>query len=126
MNAKRLFGYMVVLGIAMMLCGRPAFANKSSVRIEAPAQAAVGQEITITLHVSHDGNNFLHYTDWVYVTVNGEEVKRWEFGMFGTPESENFTREIKYTVTGPTVITAEADCNIHGSTGIAEHTVAIP
>ena len=126
MNGRRFFGYFAVLVIVILIGGRPAFANKSSVRIEAPAQAAVGQEITIILHVSHDGNNFLHYTDWVYVTVNGEEIKRWEFGMFGTPESETFTREIKYTVTGPTVITAEADCNIHGSTGISEHTVTVP
>jgi hypothetical protein len=61
----------------------------------------------------------------VYVKINDQEIKRWTFGMFNTPESENFTREIQYTVTGPMTITAEADCNMHGSTGISEKKILV-
>ncbi|RJP77830.1 MAG: hypothetical protein C4522_14100 [Desulfobacteraceae bacterium] len=125
MNRKLFFYYAVVFYIVFLAFGKPAFADKSSVRIEAPETAAIGQEITITLHVSHDGNNFIHHTDWIYVKINDQEIKRWEFGMFDTPESEHFTREIQYTVTGPITITAEADCNMHGSAGIAEKKIPI-
>jgi desulfoferrodoxin (superoxide reductase-like protein) len=103
-----------------------AHANKSSVRIEAPTHAAMGATITITLHVSHHGNNFAHHTDWVYVKINSEEAKRWEFGMFSTPDNEDFTLTITHTMTGPIEITAEANCNIHGSAGIAHHSVDVP
>jgi len=102
-----------------------AFANKSSVKIDAPDNAAIGSQVNVLLEVSHDGNNFLHYTEWVYVKINGEEVKRWEFSNFDKPEDENFTRSITYTVTGPFEITAEASCNIHGSAGIAEKSVEV-
>jgi len=102
-----------------------AAADKSSVKINAPDNAAMGSDITIDIQVSHHGNNFLHYTDWVYVKINGQEIKRWEFGNFNKPEEENFTRTITYKVTGPLEITAEADCNIHGSKGIATKTVEV-
>ena len=102
-----------------------AAADKSSVKIIAPDTAAMGGEINVVLQVSHDGNNFLHYTEWVYVKINGEEIQRWEFSNFDKPEDENFTRSITYKVTGPLEITAEASCNIHDSNGIAEKTVKV-
>lgn len=122
--ARKLF---TIIGLCMLLLlsADTAVANKSSVQIVAPDSAAVGSEITIELHVSHNGNNFLHYTEWVYVTVNGEEIKRWEFSNFNKPEDENFTRTITYTVTGPLEITAESSCNIHGSAGIAAKIVEV-
>jgi len=114
--------------MAMFTAGVPGLvhADQSSVRIEAPSQAPMGATITITLHVSHSGNNLFHHTDWVYVKINGEESKRWEFGMFSTPDNENFTRTITHTMTGAIEITAEANCNIHGSKGITKHSVAVP
>jgi desulfoferrodoxin (superoxide reductase-like protein) len=105
--------------------GTVAYANKTTVQIEATESAAVGIEIPIELHVSHQGNSFLHYTKWVYVAIDGKEVKRWTFSGFNKPESENFTREITHTLTGPIKITAEGECNIHGSGGIAMAQVAI-
>ena len=125
MNKRYFLHYAVAFCIVFLAFEKPAFADKSAVRIEAPETAAIGQEITITLHVSHDGNNFIHHTDWVYVKINDQEIKRWTFGMFDTPESEHFTREIQYTVTGPITIKAEADCNMHGSTGISEKKVSV-
>jgi hypothetical protein len=57
--------------------------------------------------------------------VNGSEIKRWKFGSFSRPESNNFSREITYTVTtGPLEIVAEANCNMHGSNGTATATVS--
>jgi desulfoferrodoxin (superoxide reductase-like protein) len=126
MNRRSFLSYGIATVASFLFCGKPAFANQASVRIEVPDTVSSGQEITIKLHVSHDGNNFIHHTDWVYVKINDQEIKRWEFGAFDTPESNNFTREIKYMVMTPIVITSEANCNLHGSTGISEKKVMVP
>lgn len=120
------FFFAIFTFMALLWMPGEAHADKSSVRIEAPAQAQVGDTITIILQVSHDGNNFVHHTDWVLVKINGEEVKRWEFGMFSTPDNENFALTIPHTMAGPIEIEAEANCNIHGSAGIAQHSVVVP
>lgn len=96
-----------------------AFANKTAVTIDAPDTVQKGTEITIKVNVTHKGNNFIHHTKWVYIKANGEEIARWDFSMFDTPENENFSREVKYTIMEPTEIIAEGSCNIHGSAGPA-------
>ena len=102
-----------------------AFANKSAVTIEAPSEVPPGTTITITLHVTHEGNNFVHHTNWVYAKINGKEIKRWEYGWTSLPESENFSVSFEYKVDEPIEITAEAHCNIHGSAGPANATVRL-
>ncbi|MFC1505398.1 desulfoferrodoxin family protein, partial [Thermodesulfobacteriota bacterium] len=64
-----------------------------------------------------------HYTNWVRVSVNGSELKRWEFSRSNRPENENFTLTVTYAVTAPIEIVAEANCNMHGSEGPATVTV---
>jgi desulfoferrodoxin (superoxide reductase-like protein) len=123
-TTRMLFSVIGLCALSLILVD-PAVANKSSVQIVAPDNANVGSEITIELQVSHNGNNFLHYTEWVYIKINGEETKRWEFSNFNKPEDENFTRSITYTVTGPLEITAEASCNIHGSNGVAAKIIEV-
>lgn len=95
----------------------PAFANKTSVEIDAPSAVKKGETITIKINVSHSGNNFIHHTSWVYVKAGGKEIGRWEYSMFNKPENENFTKEVKLTVTEDVEIEAEGNCNIHGSAG---------
>ena len=92
-------------------------ADESSVTIEAPANATTGEEITITVTARHDGNNFFHYTDWLYIMVNDREVARWDYTWRKRPEGKTFTKEITYTVTDPIEIKAQANCNLHGSSG---------
>lgn len=121
---RMLFVFIGLCAMTFVLAGT-ATANESSVTIIAPDSAALGSEITIELQASHSGNNFLHYTEWMYVEVNGKEIKRWEFSNFDKPEDETFTRSITYQVTGQLVITAEASCNIHGSDNIAIKTVEV-
>lgn len=94
-----------------------AFAGKTSVSIESPQSVKKGTEITLKIAVSHDGNNFFHYTNWVYVLANGKEIARWDFSSGNRPESDKFVREIRYTVTEDTEITAIGNCNVHGSAG---------
>ncbi len=53
-----------------------AYANKTSVVIAAPEAASKGSSVTITITVSHNGNNWFHFTDWAYIKVNGTEVQR--------------------------------------------------
>jgi desulfoferrodoxin (superoxide reductase-like protein) len=113
------------VAVAVLLLSGEVHADKSAVRIEAPAEARIGDTITITPHVSHSGNNLFHHTDSVVVTINGEEAKRWEFGMFSTPDDEKFTLTLTHKMTGPIEITAEANCNIHGSAGIATYSVGV-
>jgi len=100
-------------------------ADKSAVTIIAPESAAKGSEVTIKLNVTHNGNNMLHYTKWAYIKINGKEIARWDFSATRTPESENFAKEVKFTVNEPAQIEVEAYCNIHGSAGIAKASIAI-
>jgi len=113
--------------IFLVILSFPALssADKASVTVEAPENAEKGSEIIIRINVKHSGNNFLHYTDRVYVSVNGKEEKRWEFSAFNRPEAENFSREIRYRVNGPLEIVAEANCSLHGSAGPAKKNVAV-
>jgi len=109
----------------VLLLSVPVFADKSSVEIDAPAEVAKGETVTITIKVRHDGNNFLHYTDWVSLQAGGKEIARWDYSMFDTPEDEMFTRKVEYTVTDSVVIQAEANCNIHGSAGKRSLDIAV-
>jgi len=102
-----------------------SFADKPSVKIEAPEVAARDTDIVIKIHVSHKGNNFLHYTDWVEVKINEEPVQRWVFTASDRPEAENFTREFSYKITEPVTIVAEANCNMHGGEGPATWAVGL-
>jgi len=117
----------IFLGFVFVLLGSPAesYANKSSVKIEAPQAAEKNSEIVIKIHVFHKGNNFIHYTNWVDVKVNGKPFQRWEFSASKRPEAENFTREVTYKLTEPITIVAEANCNTHGSEGPATWTVTL-
>lgn len=45
--------------------------------------------------------------------------------MFSTSDNEKFTLAITHTMIGSIEIEAEANCNIHGSAGIAKQSVAI-
>ena len=113
------------LTVIFFLSTGAALADKSEVTIIAPDSTAKGTEITIKLNVAHHGNNMFHYTKWAYIKINGKEIARWDFSATNTPESKNFTKEIKYTVNEPAQIEAEANCNIHGSAGIAKASVGI-
>ena len=54
--------------------------------------------------------------------------RRWSDGSIHGIKNlprQSFTREIKYKVTGPVEIKAEANCNIHGSKGPATKTISV-
>ena len=101
----------------ILLLSTGASANKSSVKLEAPSEAKKGETVTIVVNISHNGNSYFHYTNWVSVKANGKEIQRWEFAKSSRPEGENFRKEIPYTVNETVEIEAEANCNIHGSNG---------
>lgn len=121
---QNLISVCVCLTFLVTLGPSDAYANKASTAIDAPQSAPLGSSITITITVTHNADNFIHYTKWAHVLVNGSEVARWEFSFLSRPESAVFTRQIQYTVTGPLSIEAEAACNIHGSTGPASAAVS--
>ena len=93
-----------------------ALANKASVEIQAPSTAKNGETVTITLNVSHRGNNLIHHTMFAYVKVNGAEVGRWEWKQRHF-ESEKFSRQVSVKADKTLAIEAEAQCNLHGSAG---------
>ena len=94
-----------------------ATANQSSVAIEALQSVQKGVELTIRVTVTHSANSFLHYTEWLKVTVNQKEVARWDYTSSNRPEAAVFTKEISLKAVENMEITAEASCNIHGSEG---------
>jgi len=77
MPLKKIF--LLLLFAGAVLCSSPAHADKSTAAIQAPERAPAGSTIPIRIVVTHSGNNILHYTQWVRVTVNGTEVARWDF-----------------------------------------------
>lgn len=95
------------------------YANQASVTIDAPRDVVQGATIKIKLMMAHDGNNFMHHVNWVVLKADGKEIARWNYSAFNKPESETFSKEVDYTISGPVELTAEANCNIHGSTGPA-------
>jgi len=100
-----------------------AWANKTKVEIKAPAEIKAGTEVTITLNVIHKGNSKSHHTDWVYLKINGNEVKRWKYDKNSLPSGEIFTVEFKCIVNEAVTIEAEGHCSIHGTAGPATATI---
>lgn len=95
-------------------------ANKSAVTLEGPTSVVKGSEVTIKITVTHSANSFLHYTKWLKVQANGQPLQQWDYTASNRPEGETFTKEIKIKVLENTEITAEANCNMHGSAGPAK------
>jgi desulfoferrodoxin (superoxide reductase-like protein) len=105
------------LVMILFLCGQDVWANKSATSIEVPESITKGSEITIRVTVTHNANNFIHYTKWLQIMIDGKEIARWDYTMGNRPEGAIFTKEIKYKAEGDIEIQAEASCNIHGSAG---------
>lgn len=103
--------FFLILSLAI---SSPLLANKTSVALSGPQAVAPGTEVTITVKISHSGNGSGHFTNWVSVKADGQEIARWDFTSDKRPEGANFSREVKYTVTKPVEITAQGNCNLHG------------
>ncbi|MFH1019196.1 MAG: hypothetical protein V1782_01085, partial [Pseudomonadota bacterium] len=86
---------LLVSGLFFLGAGS-ALANKSAVRLEAPASGGQGEKITLTLVATHSANNFFHHTKMVSLTVNGREAARWEFSGTNLPEAAEFRRTFEY------------------------------
>lgn len=125
MKIKRAVTMVAVVVLVIALGSGVSLADKSAAAIESPDQAAKGAEITVKIHVTHSANNLFHHTNWVKVTVNGQEAAFWEYSTFSLPDGAEFTKEINLTVTEPMEIVAEANCNMHGSQGPAKKTVRL-
>jgi desulfoferrodoxin (superoxide reductase-like protein) len=109
----------------VLIVAPPAFADKASVAIEAPENAAKGSEITVRVTVTHNGNSARHYVERVTIWVNKRELSRWEYTSSNLPEGVPFTREVKYKIEENTEIEAEASCNVHGGKGPATFKITI-
>lgn len=115
----------IITVLTLFLFSTGAFANKTSVTVIAPEKAEKGSEITIKIEVKHMGNTKGHYTDWVWLKINGEEVKKWEYSKNTLPESQNFILEYKVKAESNLEIIAEGNCNKHGSKGMDKVTVIV-
>jgi len=110
---------LILLVMIVLVYGGYVWANKSTTSIEVPESIPKGSEITIRVTVTHSANNFMHYTKWLQIMVNGKEIARWDYTMGNKPEGTTFTKEIKYKVDGDIELKTEAGCNLHGSGGPA-------
>lgn len=125
MNTSRFYG-IIISGIAVIfLAVAPALANKSAIRIEVPETVEQGQALEIVLHVSHSGNNFMHYTQLVELKINGEVVETWEYSATSKPPEEEFTLTYIYPAAEDLEIEARASCNLHGSRNTDTKTVSV-
>ena len=124
MKTKRTIKTILTLIVFLMFAAN-GFANKTSVKVIAPEKAEKGTEITIKIEVSHIGNTKGHHTDWVWVKINGEEYKRWEYSPEKLPENQNFTVEFTIKADKDLEIIAEGNCNKHGSKGENKVTVKV-
>ncbi len=120
-SVGRILCWLVFMSCAIVPAAQ---SDQTSVTLDAPSQANVGDVVPVVVHVTHEGNNFFHFTDWVYLKANDQEIARWEFTAENRPEAENFTRQVDYTFTGPVTFTAQGNCNIHGSAGASQASVA--
>lgn len=116
---------LLVVVVSLLFCAGPALANKAAVRLEAPANAALGEKVKITLFVTHSANNFFHHTKLVYLKINGKEAAHWDFDSFNLPEAADFTRSFEYVMDGPISLESAAFCNIHGSANTATATIGL-
>ena len=116
---------LVVSLFLLLVSATTALADKASVTISAPESVVKGTEVTIKIQVTHSGNNFIHYVDWAKIGIDGKEVARWDFAWNKRAESKIFEREFKYVVNAPVEISAEANCNLHGSKGLAKASIRV-
>jgi len=117
--------WLACLSLFLLVCSAPLSANETSVKIDTVDQAKKGEEVTIKLLVSHEGNNFVHYTYEAYLAINGEKVKEWKFYILDRPPSQNFSKEITYTVEEDLEIEAKGYCTLHGSNNTARATIQV-
>ncbi|MBA4393380.1 MAG: hypothetical protein C0407_07490 [Desulfobacca sp.] len=125
MKTMKVSGLFFFIFLALLVAAQTSYADKSAVTISAPEAVAKGSEVVVKLTITHDANNFFHYTDWVTLKGNGKEFSRWDFTRSNRPEEATFVREVKVPVNGPIELIAEANCNIHGSKGPGKWKIAI-
>jgi len=125
MNRRDFILTSALFAAGLLVPAGTAWANKAETKIDVPESAAKGSEITIKMTVTHSSNSFLHYTEWLWVQVNGNEVARWNYSSGNLPEGATFTKEIRYKVEGALEIKAKANCNLHGSAGEVSAKVAV-
>jgi len=122
---KRLIALGMVILSVLFIQIHPALADKSAVSIEGPTEVEKGTEVTLRITVTHNANNSFHYTEWLKVSANKNEIARWEYTKNNRPEAAHFTKEIKMKVTGDAEVVVEANCNRHGSKGPATHRIVV-
>jgi desulfoferrodoxin (superoxide reductase-like protein) len=116
---ERLKFVWIVLFLVLVMLRGPALANKAVVAIEGTSSGAKGSEVTLKITVTHSANSALHYTEWLKVTAGGKEIARWNYTSSQRPEAAVFTKEVKVKILENVEISAEANCNVHGSQGPA-------
>jgi len=117
--------YTIAALVVFLVFSTGAFANKTGVKIIAPEKVAKGTEITIKIEVTHMGNTKSHYTEWVWVKVNGKEFKKWEYNPDSLPENQNFVVEFTIKAEENMEIISEGNCNKHGSKGENKVTIKV-
>lgn len=108
---------LLLLPALILFTSMEALANKTSVEVKVPSECKKGTDITVVINVMHKGNSKMHHTDWVTLKVNGQEIKKWEYGKENLPPDGDFKLEYKLNVTDDTKVEAQGHCSIHGSAG---------
>ena len=111
--------------VVLFIWANTSLADKSGITISAPEAVAKGSEALVKLTITHSANSFFHYTNWVHAKVNGKDTFLRDYSMTNRPPAANFSLEFKLVVNQPLEITAEANCNMHGSKGPANWKISL-
>ena len=84
-----------------------------------------GDMVTVQVHVTHCCNNKDHHVNWVSFAINGHEMQRWVYEDDNLPPNPDFTVEYTFNIAKTSRLTAEANCNLHGSAGPATARIAV-
>jgi desulfoferrodoxin (superoxide reductase-like protein) len=118
---KRIFLLLAIIAIMPI----SILANKTSVEVTVLDTVEKGETVKITINVSHRGNSSRHHTDFVYLKINGKEVKRWEYSRNNLPEGNEFILEYEFEAEKTFEIEVKGNCNLHGSSGAVKRTIIV-
>jgi len=113
-SRRGFLGQLATMGIFFVVGSLPkaALANVPNIKLE--AKRLDGNEFEVTVHIFHKGNSMFHYVDKVVLYADGEEFKVWNYAWNKRPDSENFSVTAKLSVAQKTILSSEANCNLHG------------
>ncbi|MGC1122407.1 MAG: desulfoferrodoxin family protein [Candidatus Methanofastidiosia archaeon] len=115
---------LVMVGLALSLV--PVSAGVPIVQIQAPRQVTAGDEVTLKIMITHEGNDNDHHINYVWLYQNDRMAKEWVWTVDDYIKDDQFTLEYTTILTEDTVFLAKAHCTLHGDKKITFKIDVVP